>query len=1486
MRRQESSQESSVQRVAIIFDNTRRQDTTGVHCLRALEKIVDVRHFLPSQLADISPNDFGLYLCIDDGLRYEIPKHLRPNAWWAIDTHLDFDWYRDKSPEFDFVFTAQQDGAERLREEGAAEAVWLPLACDPQLHRRHDVSKQFDVCFVGSLYPGDRSDLLSLIRQSYRNTFSGQCYGDEMARVYSASRVVFNRSVKNDVNMRVFEALACGSLLLTNDLTDNGQDELFRDGMHLATYGGPEELLDKIAYYLKREEVRERIAAAGRDEVLAKHTYGHRMETLLDHVRHALPAAASARVSRPTERTRPAKDRTYFDFLRPELLPLVPASASRVLEVGCATGRFAEALKARQQVEVTGIELDEDAASAAEARLDHVIVADVETLAENVFDAEFDCIVCGDVLEHLQAPGRFLKKARRWLAPNGRLVASIPNARHHSVISSLLDGNWTYEPAGLLDDSHLQFFTRRDIMELFQTSGFELRQLQVVPGPGHEQWQRLGRPGQIALGRLSVTGMPLADAEEFFVYQYLVVATPVLTSSPGLPHEKCQEPVRAVGRPTQSFSRTQKPDQNDRTPNESAVGGARVVHELGCILAIRNRPAECLERTLQTYTFQQVQPGDKLLLDYGSKSKSHLEYRRLCRRYGWRLMSVEPEEPRWILAAAYNHAILALSPVITVVFKSDVDILLGQGVLESAASIGKDKYCQFCCYKTCEGTLYPRAFQQHSDVIELLNGNPPPRPTPGDGVHAYPRAWFESIGGFDLEYRSFGYEDHDLRMRATWSVGVAYAKHALLVHQWHPPSHESHDMTSNREYFERMVQRQQVVRNGGRLFPALGVHQPTVESSVDFVIKSFLRPAALLRLLQSVRRYYPTVLITITDDGNLQDASDEDSRRCRQLIEDDPRCVLHVLPFDSVGPADGRNYLVEHTSKPYILLLDDDYCLTEQTRIETLLDALRSNETIGVIGGMCVDIVDGKEHPRRFAGTLDIRDGDLTHTVGEWRDPARKFCDIVLQFAMFRREVFQEVRWRGGPGAHHYDLFLQLKEADWNVCQEDSVVIHHYPYTAALPGYRERRDNVGPGQMSLLQKWNVDRLLMSGKVLCSCKPDRAVNVKSGETFMPTHFDKYDRLGAYHWDEFEQDTTYREHALRVQQWITEEKVLDVGAGDGLITHLLIQKGLRATGIDNNRLAVKLANDRGVPISYGDIYDLAGSFDAVYAGDVLEHLENPSRALQEIGKVTNLLYVATPPRGLDPKDRFHVHEFTQSELREFMWANGWRETSSTVANARILARFVRDPVVVYTAIFGGKDSLQEPAIMPPNCEFVCFSDERRYSDTWNVVVERPQARDPCRAAKVYKILPHRFFDHSHSVWIDGMFQLRGDVNDLFPHLQHDFAAFRHEARDCIYAEAHECIKLAKDDPTEIMSQVDRYRREDYPLHNGLISCGFLLRKHNPQIEEVNELWWNEVVSGSKRDQLSFNYVAWKKNLQYSVIPGEIWHNKYLKHYPHRT
>ncbi len=270
-----------IRRVAVILDDQIRPDTAGVYVRRALAGLVEVVHFRPERADAIPRTGFDLYLSVDDDTEHRLPPELHPRAYWAIDTHRDFAARLRRSAGCDLVFAAQRDGAERLRAAGIESATWLPLACDPAVHRKHDVPKQYDVAFVGHIFPGPRDELLQAIAREFPGHFIGRAFFDEMARVYSASRVVFNRSLRNDVNMRVFEALACGSLLVTNDLAENGQDELVQDRVHLATDREPGEMLEIIAYYLAHPDEREAIAAAGRAEAVGRHTYRHRMERLL-----------------------------------------------------------------------------------------------------------------------------------------------------------------------------------------------------------------------------------------------------------------------------------------------------------------------------------------------------------------------------------------------------------------------------------------------------------------------------------------------------------------------------------------------------------------------------------------------------------------------------------------------------------------------------------------------------------------------------------------------------------------------------------------------------------------------------------------------------------------------------------------------------------------------------------------------------------------------------------------------------------------------------------------------------------------------------------------------------------------------------------------------------------------------------------------------------------------------------------------------------
>jgi 2-polyprenyl-3-methyl-5-hydroxy-6-metoxy-1,4-benzoquinol methylase len=158
------------------------------------------------------------------------------------------------------------------------------------------------------------------------------------------------------------------------------------------------------------------------------------------------------------------------------VVDLVP-QAARVLEFGCATGYMTEVLKTRRDANVTGVEISPDAARQAGRYADRVIVGDAEALDyEDLLGTElFDAILFADVLEHLRDPATLLTRIRPFLEDEGVLVASIPNVAHGSVRLALLGGEFRYRELGLLDETHLRFFTRESIEDLFEQAGYVVR---------------------------------------------------------------------------------------------------------------------------------------------------------------------------------------------------------------------------------------------------------------------------------------------------------------------------------------------------------------------------------------------------------------------------------------------------------------------------------------------------------------------------------------------------------------------------------------------------------------------------------------------------------------------------------------------------------------------------------------------------------------------------------------------------------------------------------------------------------------------------------------------------------------------------------------------------------------------------------------------------------------------------------------------------
>jgi 2-polyprenyl-3-methyl-5-hydroxy-6-metoxy-1,4-benzoquinol methylase len=165
----------------------------------------------------------------------------------------------------------------------------------------------------------------------------------------------------------------------------------------------------------------------------------------------------------------------YYDQERPEVRSAVPTSARRVIDVGCANGRLGARLKAeRPGIEVRGIEVVAEAAQRARSVLDDAIHATAEQELPEHWPAP-DCVIFADVLEHLVDPWAVVRTWRKRLADRGTLVVTIPNVLHRSVVLGVLRGRWDYASEGILDRTHLRFFTRETAVAMLESGGFRVR---------------------------------------------------------------------------------------------------------------------------------------------------------------------------------------------------------------------------------------------------------------------------------------------------------------------------------------------------------------------------------------------------------------------------------------------------------------------------------------------------------------------------------------------------------------------------------------------------------------------------------------------------------------------------------------------------------------------------------------------------------------------------------------------------------------------------------------------------------------------------------------------------------------------------------------------------------------------------------------------------------------------------------------------------
>ena len=226
---------------------------------------------------EINPN---LVIFIEGGSMQLFPQGLNDikclTAWYGIDTHMNYEKHLRISRLFDVTLVAQKEYVIRLISDGIRQVIWLPLGFEPSLHPSVELERIYDIGYVGSnnaqMHPA-RHRMLGALEKFFPKMWSGMATPQEMGKIYAQSKLVFNKSVNNDLNMRYFEAMGAGAVLITDPILANGLEDLFIEGEHFLSYKNEENLLQIIDGLLKEPERIQSLGRAARKVVIERHTY-------------------------------------------------------------------------------------------------------------------------------------------------------------------------------------------------------------------------------------------------------------------------------------------------------------------------------------------------------------------------------------------------------------------------------------------------------------------------------------------------------------------------------------------------------------------------------------------------------------------------------------------------------------------------------------------------------------------------------------------------------------------------------------------------------------------------------------------------------------------------------------------------------------------------------------------------------------------------------------------------------------------------------------------------------------------------------------------------------------------------------------------------------------------------------------------------------------------------------------------------------------
>lgn len=216
-------------------------------------------------------------------------------------------------------------------------------------------------------------------------------------------------------------------------------------------------------------------------------------------------------------------------------------------------------------------------------------------------------------------------------------------------------------------------------------------------------------------------------------------------------------------------------------------------------------------------------------------------------------------------------------------------------------------------------------------------------------------------------------------------------------------------------------------------------------------------------------------------------------------------------------------------------------------------------------------------------------------------------------------------------------------------------------------------------------------------------------------------------------------------------------------------------------------------------------------------------------------------------------------------------------------------MRNKVAIYTAATKDFSVIHDPSIVSEYCDYICFTDQSALeSSIWQTRPFPENGLDSHRKEKQIKVLSHLLLpEYAYTIWIDNTVEMVSSMDDLIEETlfrgDFDMYAFTHPQNDSVYTEAESLMKFNIDRKETVTFQMNQYKEQLYPEHNGLSDTSILLRNnHSPQLNSIMNQWWEEIATYSFIDQLSFDYITWKNECTVGVLTDSLSSANFFNHH----